>query len=54
VQAVLAFYVLGKEYGYDLKYETGETLRSSTEDAIGYLVGSAIGWAVVLLVRLIS
>jgi hypothetical protein len=46
---MLATYVLVKEYWYDLKYETGETLQSSTVDALGYLVGSVILWALVAL-----
>ena len=42
--AVLVPFVLAKEYWYDLRYETGETWRSSTVDALGYLIGQAFGW----------
>ena len=35
----LAIFVIGKEYWYDLNYETGETWKSSTVDALGYLAG---------------
>ena len=49
VEGLLAAYVLGKEYIYDLREETGETFASSTEDALGYLVGNAVAWLPVLL-----
>ena len=42
VEALLVVYVLTKEFWYDLKYETGETMRSSTIDALGYLVGNIL------------
>lgn len=48
VQVMLATYVLVKEYWYDLKYETGETFASSTEDVLGYLFGSIVAWALIL------
>jgi hypothetical protein len=43
-EGMLVPFVLVKEYWYDLKYETGETVRSSTVDALGYLIGNAAGW----------
>jgi len=46
VQAFLAAFVLTKEYWYDLRYETGETVRSSTEDALGWLFGSVVFWVI--------
>ena len=49
VEVLLATYVLGKEFWYDLRYESGETLASSTEDALGYLAGNAVAWLPVLL-----
>jgi hypothetical protein len=49
VEFLLAAYVLGKEYWYDLRYETGETVASSTEDALGYLAGNFIGCALLAL-----
>lgn len=48
VEALLTAYVLGKEYWYDLRYETGETVGSSTEDALGYLVGDV--WAILMVI----
>jgi len=47
VEVLLAAYVLIKEYWYDLKYETGETMKSSTIDALGYLVGTVIEWGLI-------
>ena len=46
VQGALAIFVLAKEYFYDLREETGETMRSSTIDALGYLVGNVVAWGV--------
>ena len=40
----LLLFVLAKEYGYDLREETGETWKSSTVDAVGYLVGNVLAW----------
>lgn len=51
VEVALAAYVLGKEYVVDLLYESGETLWSSTVDALGYLIGNLAAWALVLLSR---
>ena len=48
VQTMLATYVLVKEYWYDLKFESNETVRSSTVDALGYLAGGIIAWALIL------
>ena len=45
----LLLFVLAKEYGYDLREESGETWKSSTVDALGYLVGNLLAWGVVLL-----
>jgi hypothetical protein len=41
--------VLVKAYWYDLRYESGETWKSSTVDAIGYLIGQAVGWGLLYL-----
>lgn len=54
VEALLVVYVLVKEFWYDLRYETGETIASSAEDALGYLVGNAVSWVLVLAARLIG
>jgi hypothetical protein len=48
VEGLLVTYVMTKEFWYDLKYETGETVKSSAVDALGYLIGNAIAWALVL------
>ncbi len=45
VEVLLTVYVLTKEFWYDLKYETGETVRSSTIDALGYLIGNIVAVA---------
>jgi hypothetical protein len=45
IEVLLAVYVLTKEFWYDLKYETGETMRSSTIDALGYLIGNILAGA---------
>ncbi len=47
VEILLTVYVIVKEFWYDLRYETGETLKSSAEDALGYLVGTVIAWGFV-------
>jgi hypothetical protein len=49
VQPLLVLFVLLKEYVYDLREETGETWRSSTVDALGYLAGNVVGWGLLLL-----
>jgi hypothetical protein len=42
---ILVFFGL-KEGWYDLRYETGETWKSSAEDYLGYIIGSLIFWFV--------
>ena len=42
---ILVFFGI-KEGWYDLKYETGETWKSSLEDYLGYIAGSALFWLV--------
>jgi hypothetical protein len=54
VEVVLTVFVIVKEYWYDLRYETGETLQSSTEDALGYLVGNIAGWLLLLILWRLS
>ena len=46
VEVFLVVFVLVKEFYYDLRYETGETMRSSTIDALGWLVGNIVCWIV--------
>jgi hypothetical protein len=43
----LIVFVLVKEYWYDLNYETGETLYTSTEDALGWLSGNILAWVMI-------
>lgn len=47
MEILLAIYVIVKEFWYDLRFESGETLNSSAEDALGYLVGTVIAWCLV-------
>ena len=47
--SLLYVFVLVKEYWYDLRYETGETVETSTEDVLGWLVGGLVAWGVILL-----
>ena len=49
VQAVLVPYVLAKEFWWDLKYEAGENMTTSTQDALGYLAGNVLAWSLLLL-----
>ena len=49
VTGLLAGFVLFKEYFLDLRYESGETVGSSTVDALGYALGAAVVWAEILL-----
>ena len=49
LQLALATYVLAKEYWYDLRYESEETVASSTRDALGYAIGCAVAWGVLLV-----
>jgi len=49
VTGLLAAFVLFKEYFLDLRYESGETVGSSTVDALGYALGAAVVWAEILL-----
>lgn len=46
VEVFLLAFVLVKEFWYDLRFETGETIATSTEDALGWLIGNVIAWAV--------
>lgn len=48
-EGALYVFVLGKEYWYDLKYETGENVKSSTVDALGYFAGNLVALGLVLL-----
>lgn len=54
VEAFLTAFVLAKEYWYDLRYETGETWKSSTIDALGWLVGNGVCWGVYSLHRWVA
>jgi hypothetical protein len=47
VEGSFVGYVLVKEYVIDLKYESDETVGSSTIDAVGYMVGNALAWGLV-------
>lgn len=47
VELFLVVFVLAKEFWYDLKYETGETVATSAEDALGWLFGNLFTWAVI-------
>ena len=38
----LSAYILVKEYVLDLHYESGETVGSSTVDALGYVAGAFV------------
>jgi hypothetical protein len=49
VTGLLAAYVLVKEYFLDLRYESGETVDSSTIDALGYTLGVMVAWVEILL-----
>jgi hypothetical protein len=53
-QLVLAALVLFKEYFIDLHYESGETVKSSTLDALGWCGGCILAWADILLVQLLT
>src|SRR4051812_1801394 len=46
IVAFLAVFVLVKEFWYDLKYETGETVATSIEDALGWFGGGGFAWLV--------
>lgn len=45
-QGIFTLIVLAKEYIIDLAEESGETVLSSTIDALGYFIGNIAGWAV--------
>lgn len=47
----LVLYGLVKEYWIDLRYESNETVASSTEDFIGYMLGAAAAWLNFLAAR---
>lgn len=49
VECAFLAYVLVKEYVIDLRWESGETFNSSTVDAVGYIAGHAMAWALVVL-----
>lgn len=51
VGALFLVYVGLKEFWFDLKYESGETLGSSAIDAVGYLGGYGAGMLLVALAR---
>lgn len=46
-ESILIALVLFKEYVIDLRFESDETVGSSTVDALGYALGSAVAMAVV-------
>lgn len=46
-QVFAASAVLVKEYVIDLRDETGETIASSTEDALGYALGMMLTWIII-------
>lgn len=48
VSCVLVAYGIVKEYIVDLRWESGETLASSTVDFAGYMLGAGVAWANVL------
>ena len=48
VSALFVTYALGKEYWFDLRYESGEDVASSTVDFVGYIAGHVVAWALVL------
>jgi hypothetical protein len=47
----LVAYAILKEYVFDLRYESGETVLSSTIDFVGYIGGAGLGTLVVELAR---
>ncbi len=49
VEASLFSLVIIKEYVVDLRYESGEDVRSSTVDALGYLAGNLVAIGLVWL-----
>jgi hypothetical protein len=53
-QFVLAALVLFKEYYIDLHYESGETVKSSTLDALGWCGGCILAWGEVLLAQMLA
>lgn len=49
VTVALAAYVVVKEYVLDLLLESGETVASSTVDALGYALGAAVAWVEIVV-----
>jgi hypothetical protein len=49
VALFLYAFVLVKEYAIDLRFESGETIASSSEDALGYFAGSIVAWVMILV-----
>ena len=50
VEPALVAFVLWKEFVYDLSgAETGEDVKSSVQDALGYLAGNVLAWGILLL-----
>jgi len=47
----LTIYAILKEYVFDLRFESGETVLSSTVDFVGYIGGAGLGTVVVELAR---
>lgn len=47
----LVAYAVVKEYWLDLRYESGETVLSSTVDFVGYIGGAGVGTLLVELAR---
>ena len=48
VEGLLFAYVGIKEFWYDVKYETGESIKSGAIDALGYVLGNGVAWGVIL------
>jgi hypothetical protein len=53
-EGALGAWVVGKEFWYDLRFETGETWRSSTVDALGYAAGNALAWGALFAAHLLG
>jgi hypothetical protein len=49
VEVIFFITILTKEYVADLLWESGETVGSSTIDALGWFGGNAVAWGLVWL-----
>jgi len=54
VEAILFIVILLKEYVADLLWESGETVGSSTIDALGWFGGNAVGWGLIALASYVT